>query len=43
MGDNIFDIDLYDGYVCSKCGRSSELCNCYETDDIDCDNEKEGQ
>lgn len=29
----MFDIDLYEDYVCLKCGRCSELCNCNDNNE----------
>lgn len=34
------EIDLYEGYICSKCGRCSELCNCVDEEETcSCDEE----
>lgn len=28
----MFEMDLYEDYICPKCNRSSELCNCQDED-----------
>lgn len=28
----MFEIDLYEEYICTKCNRCSELCNCNDND-----------
>ncbi len=31
----MFEIDLYEDYVCPKCGRRSELCNCNDNNEYE--------